>query len=586
MTSLPQFEVPSTNKLSDRWKRYSSGATFRIGASILALAVSALVIYPFTVTWWKVIASDQGLGGAVTAVLNQRNLGMILRNTVIIVVVAVSLATVIGSAFAWINERTDASIGWVSRTLPILPLLVPPIAGAAGWYVLGAPRSGFGNAGIRAFLGIFGVEMDTGPFNIQSWYGMTFVYMLYLVPLVYLSVSAALRNVDPSLEEASRTSGATPGVTARTVTLPSVMPAIGAGMLLSLIYAFSLFSIPALLGRGTEQVEVLSYRIVALMRVFPPRTGEAMVLGVVMFAVIGTGLWLQRRVIRKSRFATISGRSKPITPIRMGRWKWPVRIAMIGYFVITAIMPTVGLLIVAAQPFWTATIDFSVMSLERFGELLGGGTVGFTALKNSVTLAFGGALLGMFIASVVSTYSNRRMDSNIGRFADFSTKLPGAVSNILIGVSFVAAFAGPPFGLSGTMLILLLAYLVITMPQASFSASAAHAQVGRDLEEASRASGATETRTFFRVTLPLMIPGLAAGWAQVFVLMAGDITASSMLASQNNPVVGSFMLDQADFGSWGTLTTVAIGLVVASTLIVFTGMALARRFGALGKASR
>lgn len=374
--------------------------------------------------------------------------------------------------------------------------------------------------------------------------------------------------------------------TARTVTLPSVLPAIGAGTLLALIYAFSLFSIPALLGKGTEQVEVLSYRIVSLMRVFPPRIGEAMVLGVVMFAVIGTGLWLQRRVIRRSRFATISGRSKPITPIRMGIWKWPIRIGMLLYFFVTAIMPTVGLVVVAMQPFWTATIDFSVMSFERFSEMLGGGTVGFTALRNSVTIAFGGGIIAMLLAAVISSYSNRRMDSNIGRFADFSTKLPGAVSNILIGVSFVAAFAGPPFSLSGTILILLLAYLVITMPQASFTASAAHAQVGRDLEEASRAAGATETRTFLRIVLPLMVPGLVAGWALVFVLMAGDITASSMLAGSGNPVVGSYMLDQVDFGSWGTLSTVAVGLIAASTLIVFTGMALARRFGALGKASR
>ncbi len=562
-------------------RRAEQMSSFKLFASLLAVAITLLVLYPLGMTWMRVILSEEGLGGAVTKALGQRGLVGVLRNTFIVVGISVTAATIIGSAFAWLSERTDASIGWVTRTLPILPLLVPPIAGSAGWLVLGGPNAGFINVAIRAVLSWFGIELERGPFDSQSWYGMTFVYTLYLVPLVFMTVAAALRNLDPSLEEAARGSGATPARTLRTVTLPAVMPGILAGMLLALIYGFSLFSVPAILGRGANSIEVLSFRIVSLMRQYPPEIGTAMVLGLVMMAVIGTGLFLQRRVIKNNRFATISGRSASPMPIRLGPWKWPARIFMLGYFFSTAILPVFGLVIVSTQPFWSATINWGALSLERYEALLSVGTPIRTALQNSATIALFGALAAMLVAAVIAAYSNRRMHSWVGRVSDFTTKLPGAVSNILIGVAFVAAFAGPPIRIGGTLLILFLAYLVITLPQASFNASAAHAQVGRELEEASLASGASESKTFVRIVLPLMIPGLASGWALVFVLMAGDITASAMLAGPGNPVVGSFMLDMVNFGSYGQLATIAVGLIIVSSLVVFTGMGLSRRvFGA------
>lgn len=555
---------------------------FAVAAGSLAVGMMLLVLYPLGTAWIEAFTGEGGIAGAFRLAAEEPNIGRVLLNTVVVVLVSVVLAGVVGCTFAWLSERTDASLGWISRTLPILPMLIPPIAGAAGWVVLGAPAAGYLNSAIRGVLGLVGIELQRGPLTIHSWYGLVFVYVLYLVPLVFLQVAAALRNVDPSLEEASRSSGASPLRTLRDVTIPSVKPAVGAGGLLAIIYAFALFSVPVVIGYPGG-IEVLSVRIVNLMRSFPVQLTTAVTLGLIMMAVIGSGLWLQRRLLRSNRFATISGRSARPTPIPLGRWKWPARILMIGYVLSTAVAPLVGLILVSVQPFWSGRINWGAMSLDRYFTLFSGAQTARQALINSVMLATVGATVAMIIAAIVAAYAARGGNSLIGRGADFATKLPGTVSNILIGVAFIAAFAGPPLRIGGTLLILFLAYIVITMPQASFSASAAYAQVGRDLEEASLSSGATQGRTFRRIVLPLMVPGLAAGWAQVLVLMAGDITASAMLAGPGNPVVGAFMLDEVNFGSYGSLTTIAVALILVSSVVVFTFLWLSRRIG-LGQA--
>ena len=549
---------------------------FDVLAVVLALAATVLVLYPLGTTLGRVLFVDHGYRTMVDGVRSQRDLGDVLLNTLIVTVVSVVIATVIGCAFAWLSERTDAGMGWFTGLLPIFPMLVPPVAGAAGWIVLGAPAAGYLNVFLRKVADLFGVHMVRGPLDIGSWYGLIGVYVLYLVPLVFVTVAAALRNVDPALEEASRASGAGPGRTLRRITIPAVQPAVGAGILLAIIYALSLFSVGALIGYPAG-IEILSVRIVYLMREFPVQLHAAVGLGFIVIAVIGFGLWLQRRLLRSNRFATISGRSARAVPLRLGFWRWPARIAMVLYVLMTAVIPIVALVLVSIQPFWSARINLSRANFNRYVDLFTGSQTAAQALRNSILLATIGATIVMLVAAVVSAYSSRRSSSLVGRAADFSTKLPGAISHILIGVAFIGAFAGPPFNLAHTLTILLLAYIVITLPQASFAASAAYSQVGRELEEASLTAGASQMRTFGRIVLPLMVPGLAAGWALVFVLIAGDLTASAMLAGPGNPVVGQFMLDEVNFGTYGSLTTIAVALSLVSSVVVFAFLGITRR---------
>ena len=146
-----------------------------------------------------------------------------------------------------------------------------------------------------------------------------------------------------------------------------------------------------------------------------------------------------------------------------------------------------------------------------------------------------------------------------------------------MGIAFVGAFAAPPFALNGTVTLILLAYLALYMPQATLNASAAIAQVGPEMAEASLMSGASPGRTFVSVVLPLMVPGLVASWALLFVLMAGEITASSMLAGSRNPVVGFVVLDMWQNGSYSGLAALGVLMSVVNSIVVVAMLLLTRR---------
>jgi iron(III) transport system permease protein len=163
---------------------------------------------------------------------------------------------------------------------------------------------------------------------------------------------------------------------------------------------------------------------------------------------------------------------------------------------------------------------------------------------------------------------------------DGAVKLPAAISSIVIAVGFLLAFSGPPFNLNGTFLILLLAYLVLYMPQGSVAADAAASQVGGELPEASQISGASAGRTFWRINFPLMLPGLAAGWSLLFVRMAGDLTASAMLAGTSNPVAGFRILEIYQGASYAILAALSIVLTLIMLVVILAVSLFIRRRGA------
>lgn len=564
-------------RTSSTWRHAFGRSGFSRAIAVLALAVAVLVLWPLTVSAVKLFFPDGSLDlQPFRDALGAPGFADVLRNTGIAVGSATAFALFFGCLFAWLNERTDASLGPASRILPIAPMLVPPIAGAVGWIFLAAPSAGYLNGGIRWFMGLVGIQApETGPIDIHSWYGLIFVYTLYLVPQVYLVVSAALRNVDPALEEAARMSGAPPWRTLRQVTLPTVAPAIAGGALLALVYGLALFSVPTIIGTQAR-IEVVAVRIVRLLTAtYPARLAEALAVGAVLALVVGAAWLAQRRVARAGRHATIGGKASGANHVNLGIWKWPARLFVLGFIAATSVLPFGALVLVSLQGFWSSDIRWSALGFDNYGRLLDTETAA-GALQNSVTLGVFGATAGMLIALLVAVYVQQN-NNVFGRSVDGATKLPGAVSNMVIAVAMLAALAGPPFRLNGTLTLLMIAYLVLYLPQASVNATTALSQVGKDLGEASLMSGASERRTFFRVTLPLTLPGMASGWAFLFVLVSGDVTASSILAGTNNPVVGFVVLDMFNSATYPMLAALATIIAVVASIVVGSVLLFAGR---------
>lgn len=537
-------------------------------AGIASFIIAGLILVPVGSLIVRFATSDDLGFHLITQLWTDTGLRHMLSSTLVVVLISTLLAGAIGSFFAWLNERTDARIGWLTTILPVVPLTVPPLAGAIGWILLASPRPGFLNAGIRAVASTVGLDVGTeGPLNIYTMSGLIFVYVLYLVPHVYLTVAAALRNLDSSLEEASEISGASQLKTLGRIVLPSIAPSLAGAGLLALVIGFALFSVPVLIG-APAGIEVLSVRIVrSIITQFPPDFDTAVVLGTVMVFFVGSAWWMQSRLTAASRHATVGERgARDRPPISLGSWRPIARLVLIFYILAASVLPFVALVVVALQPFWRPVIEVASWDLENFQALFGQ-TYTRHALRNSVLLGATGATGGMLLAAIVAYFARPRY-AGVGRWIDGVSKLPGALSHVVLAMGFVAAFVGPPFRLGGSMLLLLGGYLALYMPQASETASSALFRVGSPMFEAARCCSASEGRAFSSIALPLMRPGLIVGWMFLFVLMAGDVTASVMLASTRTPVVGFVMLDLFNNGTYPRLAALGVVISVLTSSVI------------------
>jgi iron(III) transport system permease protein len=575
MTAAVTPAAPGTGRFRKRSMPY-----FAMVCAALGVAVAVLILYPLIAVLPQVFLDDGSLDlSAWRSAWSATGTVSMLRNTAILVGAGTVLAVVIGSVFAWFSERTDASMGRLTEVLPIVPMMVPPLAGTIGWVLLLTPGPGLLNVLLRDVMAWLGGEPGLqGPLNIFSWYGLIFIYVLYMVPHVFLTVAAALRNLDPALEEASRASGARPWTTLVRITLPAIRPSITAGALLALVIGLSMFSTPFVLGTPAG-IDVLAVRIVRLTSFsFPAQLAEAVVLGSVLILLIGSAWIFQTRLLRAARHATIGGKTGGEARVALGRsGRILARGSMLGYLAVTSILPFVALLVVSLQPFWSSNIDVSRWSLGNYQRVLLDNDFTRSAFQHSLGLGVVGATVAMCIAALIVFYVQRNAHSPLARGIDGTTKLPAALSHVIVGLALIATFAGPPFHLGGTLLILFMGYLVLYLPQATITAGSALSQIDASLSEASLMSGASQGRTFRRVAVPLMAPGLVAGWIFVFVLMAGDVTASVMLASSRTPVVGFVMIDLFANSTYPVLAAMGAVISIITSAVVLVALFAPRR---------
>lgn len=553
----------------------SFSTVFGAVAMLLLAVMLGLIVYPLGTIFVESFSTADGFSfrpffDALTAPSTLA----VLLDTVLVVSTSTLLSLLVGSVFAWLNERTDANVGTAAEILPLVPLLVPQIAGVTGWVILLSPQAGFLNAMMREVAAFFGIQIASGPVNIFSYTGLICIMTLYLVPYVYLTVSAALQQLNPSLEEAARMSGASPWKTLVRVTLPAIRPAIINAGIIVLIFAISLFSVPIVIGTGAG-IDLLSVRIYRLLYTYPPRLDQAISLSIFMMLFVQVALLVQVIVARRGNFAVIGGKGQAISRVELGKWRIAAQSSIVIYLMLTAVIPLIALVVVSLQPFWTPNIDVSRFTLKNFAFVLFDNQMSVRALLNSIGLGFVCATVGMLLAAIFVVHS-RNAGPRGHAFVDASTALPSTIPHTVIGVAIVATFTGGFINLHGTLAILVLAYLLIALPQAVRSARSAVTQIGGDLIEAAQMARATQWRTFSRIVLPLMLPGLVAGWVILFVYTSGELTASALLSGTANPVVGLVLLNLWENGSFPQLAAVSLLMTVLDVVVVFSVLRLFR----------
>ncbi|PWK61293.1 iron(III) transport system permease protein [Aminobacter sp. AP02] len=490
--------------------------------------------------------------------------------TLFVVFCASVVSATMGFIFAYLNERTDARMGMFTDMIPFIPLLMPSIAGAYGWVLALSPRIGYAN---QVWTAVFGIA---GPFDAFSMKTLVFVYSIHGTTFAFLIISAALRNLDPALEEQSRLCGAGRMRTLLRVVVPAMLPSIGAALLLVIWTTMGNLAVPAAIAQPAG-IPIMSVQIVRFLHFdYPPKYGPALVMSFIMVGIIGS-VWIAAAQIRKSgRHGTVGGKTRVAPRRALGFWKWPARSFMVLWAATVVLVPLISLSFVALNGFWAGNLRLDNFGFSHIMALFEPGSLTFSAFTTSLKVALIVATVGSLLASVISVFVTSRKDK-VTMFADGIFKLPTILPGLVLALGIVLAYAGPPLMLGGSFTILVIAFLLEQVPKGTLTTDPVAAQVGRELTEASQMSGASGFRTFRKVHFPLMLPGTVVAWALLFVHVVGDLDTSAIVASVHNPTIGSQMLRLGENGDYPTVAALAILVVVISTTAVTTVFALTRR---------
>jgi iron(III) transport system permease protein len=461
-----------------------------------------------------------------------------IRDTSLFVVSSLTISLGVGIPLAWLTQRTDMPGRRLFYILLFVPYLIPGITRAQVWGLMLGPEQGLFNQVLRLVI-----PVQSGPLNAYSPAGIIVAQGLSLVPLVTLFVGAALRNLDSSLEEASRASGAGVLTTLRRVTIPLATPAVVGVALILFVFLIDAFEIPLLFGAST-MLDVFGMHIWAAMNPTGaiPLYGQIAAMGVTITLVCYGLVFQYNRVIRYSeRFATILGKGGNAAPSPLGRLRWPFAALMVIVIVFLVIMPLFGLVWQSLMPFYrTPSLEaLAFVSLGAYERVVGDAQF-WQALRVTLVLAIASAAIVTLLAATVAWTVARRvrqpkLRAALDLFASSSLGVPQPIVAFSLLMFFIAANQWIP--LYGTIPGLILAYC-FRMGLAYRTSRAGLLQISQDLEDASAASGGDGITTFRRVLVPLIIPTLVIVFVLSMIGAFNDFTLALFLAKGDAKPIG------------------------------------------------
>ena len=500
------------------------------------------------------------------SVLGNANVHHALANSLIACTGGTALAVAIGLAFSWIVVRTNTPWKGFIGAASLVPLFVPPLVAGVAWSILGSPKSGLLNTMMKW------VGLDW-RIDLYSMAGLIVVFGMYYAPYVYMFTASALRNMDPSLEEAAEIAGVGPVRTLFTVTFPLVAPAIISGMLLSFIVMLGIYGIPAVLG-APANISVLTTYIFKLTNWSPPLYSTAAAVAIILMVVTGVLVLLQQRVLAGRSFITVAGKAFRPRVLDLGPWRWLTLALALLYLIIVVVLPTLALIVAAFRRFLfipdaASLFDMRHYSLVHF-ESIFDNPLTIRSIWNTMEVGLVTAVLGGLLAFAIG-YTVHRGSAPGRRAIDLIATLPVAIPGLVIGVAYLWAWIGLPGGLYGTIWILALAFIARFMPDTMKALSTSFLQIHRELEEAAWICGRGRLGTIRSIVLPLARPGTIAAMTLLFILAIRELGSSLFLYTSETTVMAVLLLDYYEGGNTGK--TAAFSLVQTVLLAVLIGFA-------------
>lgn len=538
--------------------------------TVLSIALAAVLGYLVLFPILRLVGLALTDGGAnLTRALDTPSVGRTLATTLVLAGVSVAMAAVLGTVLAWLATRLPPRHRWAA-VLPLLPIVVPPIASISAFAFLLAPRSGLVNDLLRRLPFFAGYTNQTGgPINVYSFGWIVAITGLYLTSFMFVFIRAGLARVGPDVVEAARTSGATPVRTFLTVIIPLLRPSLIYGGAICLLLGLSQFTAPLILG-GNEDIRVLTTDVYYYVGLHEYGLASALSMPLL---VLGTGLVLAQRglLANSRRFATDVGKGVQGSG-RASRWALP---GLLLYGLLMVAVPIATLVVVSLSPFWTGKVDVSTFTLANFTT-----TLAMPSARTAVTTSLLGSVVGVLLAVPIGYLAaeviyRRRGGRIVAGVVDFIVGLPLGIPAVVFGLGFLYFYSQPGFQLYGTVWIIILLYVTLMLPYAVRLQLTARLSLGDSYEAAARSAGAGVMRTHLSVVVPMMRSSIAGAAALMFVLLSHEFSASVFVRSVRNQVMGTQLYD---FWSTGTAPKVAVmGIVMC--VITAVGVTLASRAG-------
>ncbi|MEK7334415.1 MAG: iron ABC transporter permease [Candidatus Binatota bacterium] len=526
----------------------------------LAMTPLAMLIYGSLQSGFMVGPGEFTLANYIEAYSDREFYSLFLNS--FIYAIGVSIFTfLIGTILAWVCERTNTPGRKLFAVLAVAAYIIPGVLLTISWILLLSPRIGLLNNLLTTLFGL-----AESPLTIYSYWGMIWTASVHLYPLNFLIMSAAFRSMDSSLEEAAWAAGANNLTCLWQITLKVLRPALLSTMLILFIRGIESFEVPALIGIPAR-IYVFTTKIYEAASGFPPALGLAGANASILLFISVLGVFLyQKMTAQKESFTTITGKGFRPRIIDLGRGKYLSSAGCILFFMVTLFLPVLALLGTSFSRHMVALTPeaFKNFSLEEYRFVLSYPII-TRAFRNSVILAAGSATVVMFLTSIIAWITVRTKIP--GRWMlDALTFIPIAIPGVIMGVSMIFVYLTLPIPIYGTLWILLVAYVTLYLPYGIRVASATMVQIHRELEEASTASGASWAQTFFRIVLPLLLPGFLSGWIYVAIISLRELSASIFLVGQGTEVLSTVVFSLWDGGSISSVA--ALGVLMTFFLIV------------------
>jgi len=559
-------------------KRFNSQTLILIGATLFVLYLAGVPLV--MLLYGSIRSAPIGEPGATYTIQNyikayfDKEFYLLLLNSVYYALGTCTLTFLIGTFLAWVSERTNTPLKKLFVVMSLIPFIIPGILSTISWILLLSPKIGLINLAVKEIL-----RLESAPFNIYSMWGMIWAESIHLYPLVFLLMSAAFRNMDTSLEEASLSAGSSMLNTFWRITLPLMRPAMFSVLLINFVRGIEAFEVPALIGVPAK-ISVFTTKIFLAIHQFPSDFGLAGAYAVTLLAISTIGVLIYGKITRKEeRFATVTGK---------------------GYR--PRVIDLRGLEICHPRGLF-----LNFLSSSDFAGLCVALVFVYSLLRRSLARAHEQNDLSQFpIYSELSLGHDRlqkqflsvRRLGNVGDAFDFNDRLdhcedqttgPGAARQYDF---YSDRDAWHRAGRESYLGLLDLAHSDLRhhlgfaaglhykfMPYGIRAASASMIQINKELEEASLTAGGTWFQTFRKVILPLLMPGFTAGWIYISIIALRELSTSILLYSYNSTVLSIMAFDLWEGGQYTYVCALGVLMVLLLLVMAFTARKLGAKVG-------